>query len=164
MWCLAALLRANLAIRASPTLLHGAFQWLQPRSPVVQEVVESGRGPDPPDARAEVRESARPSEALARANRHAGPVDGSLRPAARALAVKPLRANRAVVVQDARRRHARAAAVAGLAVNHNLRWLVLSASRRELFTRPPTWASAPSTQLLSSSRIASSRWRRQPVC
>jgi hypothetical protein len=36
------------------TLLHGAFQWLQPRSPVVAKVAKRGRGPDPPDARVEV--------------------------------------------------------------------------------------------------------------
>src|ERR1700682_2236241 len=75
-------------------LLHGAFQWLQPRSPV-ERVVESGRGPDPPDVRAE---AARPSAGSGRANaarvaparlqqesRRAGRVEESLPRVARAL-------------------------------------------------------------------------------
>jgi len=42
---------ARILLSVLRTLLHGAFQWLQPRSPVVEEAVERGRGPDPPDAR-----------------------------------------------------------------------------------------------------------------
>lgn len=44
------------------TLLHGAFPWLQPRSPVE---AERGRGPDPPDARVEALASGPPESARA---------------------------------------------------------------------------------------------------
>jgi hypothetical protein len=42
---------ARILLSVLQTLLHGAFVWLQPRSPVVVVVVESGRGPEDPDAR-----------------------------------------------------------------------------------------------------------------
>src|SRR4051812_2172197 len=41
---------ARILLSVLQTLLHGAFVWLQPRSPVVV-VVESGRDPDPLDAK-----------------------------------------------------------------------------------------------------------------
>jgi hypothetical protein len=43
---------ARILLSVVQTLLHGAFVWLQPRSPVVVVVVESGRVPEDPDARA----------------------------------------------------------------------------------------------------------------
>src|ERR1700694_2610984 len=50
-YCVTHLCCARILLSVLQTLLHGAFQWLQPRSPVVV-VVERGRGPNPPDARA----------------------------------------------------------------------------------------------------------------
>src|SRR6267142_7036249 len=64
---------ARILLSVLRTLLHGAFPWLQPRSPVVQEVVESG--PGPPDASAEERGSVRAEEVRASrrvANRRRG--------------------------------------------------------------------------------------------
>jgi len=71
-------------------LLHGAFQWLQPRSPVVQEAVESARGPGHPDENLAVRANARPHEAVeAQGNPRAGKAAAASHPrAARAQAGK----------------------------------------------------------------------------
>ena len=56
---------ARILLSVLRTLLHGAFPWLQPRSPVVRKVVERGRGPDPPDASVEALESGRAESAQA---------------------------------------------------------------------------------------------------
>src|SRR3954452_14382115 len=74
---------ARILLSVLRTLVHGAFPWLQPRSPVVQEVVENG--PDHPDAVAVVLESARAAAVqevraslrVADASRHPAAADGS---------------------------------------------------------------------------------------
>src|SRR5215210_5125189 len=102
------------------TLLHGAFPWLQPRSPVDRKVAERGRGPDPPDARVEARASVRAESALlahgnrAEENRRVAAAAGNL-PAARA-AEERLAEERAA---DGKAE----AAVAALAVDGSLPWL-----------------------------------------
>ena len=99
---LTTLLCANLAIRSTRTLLHGAFQWLQPRSPAVHEVVERGRGPDPLDARVEVasRAAARvadasPAHAEAAARASVAAAGGNARAAGRVAEASRHRAARA---------------------------------------------------------------------
>lgn len=74
---------------------HGAIQWLQPGSRVVQEVVPRGRGR--PDARAHVRQDVPPVKARAQYVRRPGVaeercavLEGSLRRAGRVERVKPL--------------------------------------------------------------------------
>ena len=97
---------ARILLSVLRTLVHGAFPWLQPRSPVVQKVV--GSGPDHPDAVAVVPESVRAAAAQeARASLRVA--DESRHPAARA----SRRGSRAVArrrarVADARAAHARA--------------------------------------------------------
>src|SRR5450759_1212850 len=94
---------ARILLSVLRTFLRGAFQWLQPRSPVVQRAVERGRGRDPLDVSVEVQRSAPPDDALqARANRRAAAL-GSPRPSAKAADAKPRsekvqRARAAVVV------------------------------------------------------------------
>src|SRR6186997_634320 len=100
---------ARILLSVLRTLLHGAFPWLQPRSPVDQEVAKRGRGPDPPDARVEAQESARLVSARAvrakpaAGSRHAG----KLRPAASAVDARLPRVSRA-----GKPRHASARVVA----------------------------------------------------
>ena len=132
------------------TLLHGAFQWLQPRSPVVHEVAERGRGPDPLDARVEAERAAparavadaRAADASARAERvRAVPANqragenrrvavASRRRVAKAGAENPPQGNPARVAAPPEERAADARAaderVAGVAavVKHSLPWLV----------------------------------------
>jgi hypothetical protein len=130
------------------TLLHGAFVWLQPRSPVVVAVAERDRGPDPPGARleAEVVVGSGPrAAAVAQVDRRAerenrrGAAEES-RPDVRAAAVaNHRRANRVAVQPAGKRADAKApvegaadereapgkvqAAVAVLVVEHSLPWL-----------------------------------------
>src|ERR1700694_1064814 len=82
------------------TLLHGAFQWLQPISPVVEVVVERGRGPNPPDARAyaakpRVGSGRAPASLQAPESRHGGRAEEKLLRVARARNVSPLPERRA---------------------------------------------------------------------
>jgi hypothetical protein len=127
------------------TLLHGAFVWLQPRSPVVVAVAERGRGPDPPGARLEagvVVGSARRAAPVAQVDRRAerenrrGGAEESLHPDGRAApAANHRRANRVAVHLAGKRADAKAAAdereadgkaqaaVAVLVVEHSLPWL-----------------------------------------
>ena len=97
---------ARILLSVLRTLVHGAFPWLQPRSPVVQEVVESG--PDHPDAVAVVLESARAAAAPA--------ARGSPRASRPGVAPASRRGNRPasprLVVADARAVLPRRAAVA----------------------------------------------------
>ena len=93
---------ARILLSVLQTLLHGAFQWLQPRSPVVV-VVERGRGPNPPDGRADAVRS---------------PVGNGRAPAS--LQRGSRRGERA---RDASPLPGRRAAVAGLVVGRNLPWL-----------------------------------------
>ena len=91
---------ARILLSVLQTLLHGAFQWLQPRSPVVV-VVERGRGPNPPDGRADgVRSPAGNGRALASLqapeSRRGGIAEEKLLRAARARDVGPLPGKRAV--------------------------------------------------------------------
>ena len=101
-----------------------SFLWLQPKNPV-EVVVESGRGPDPPDARALA--SARPEVAReAHANHRA---EENRRGAAKVEAVNPRRGSRARAKQaDAKAEEGRAQdvsaqAVAVLVVERSLPWL-----------------------------------------
>jgi hypothetical protein len=118
-----------------------SFPWLQPKSPVVEVVVENGRGPDPPDARAGAARaalgSARPdrapeAHASHRAEGNHRAADGSQ--AAKVAGANLRRANRAGVRQRAKEPEERAeegrapdesaqAAVAVLVVERSLPWL-----------------------------------------
>jgi hypothetical protein len=148
------------------TLLHGAFLWLQPRSPVVAEVVERGRGPDPPVARAALA-SGPPGNVPALASRaeerlHRGvAAEENPPPVARAGVGNRQRGNQ----PDAKEERARAeAAEPVLAAEHSLPWLASNALRRVWCTRPRTSASARSIRLPSSSRIGFSfHGVRQPL-
>src|SRR5450759_1746995 len=114
---------ARILLSVLRTLLHGAFPWLQPRSPVVQKVVERDRGPDPPEVDVEGQRSAPPNAALeARAERR-GAVLGNPRPSARAVDANHRRGSRAVALPDEREERARAA-VAALVVDRSLPWHV----------------------------------------
>src|SRR5258708_17407546 len=100
---------ARILLSVLRTLLLGAFPWLQPRSPVVQRAVESGRGPDPPDVSVEVRKSAPRNAPGARARRRVAVLVNH--PSGRAA--------------DARVAHARLpgrAAASVLVVNRSLLW------------------------------------------
>src|ERR1700719_2488459 len=95
---------ARILLSVLRTLLHGAFPWLQPRNPVGRKAVESGRGPDPPDASVEVPSARRNEARQARASRRAGAAGGNPRP-------------------DARAPHAKPAPKSGLVVDHSHPWL-----------------------------------------
>src|SRR5450756_4675 len=114
---------ARILLSVLRTLLHGAFPWLQPRSPVVQRAPERGRGPDPPDVSVEVQRSAPPNEAPEVRASHRAAVGGNPRPSAKAAGVKPRSESRAVALPDEREERARAAAVAALVVDRSLPWL-----------------------------------------
>ncbi len=116
------------------TLLHGAFQWLQPRSPVVVVVVERGRGPDPLAARAEAAravgsgraEAARAALANLPAgeSRRAGKAEENLLRVAK-VGDANLQGSRVAGLRDAKEADARAeAAVAVPVAERNLPWLV----------------------------------------
>lgn len=86
---------ARILLSVLRTLVHGAFPWLQPRSPVVHVVVESA--PDRPGAVAVVLESVRAAEApVARAALRAHVVDASRHRVVAAVAHASPPANRAV--------------------------------------------------------------------
>jgi hypothetical protein len=119
------------------------FPWLQPKSPVVEVVVENGRGPDPPDARAVVARaplgSGRPGVAReARGSRraaesHLAAEAGNQPQAAKAEGANLRRGNRAAVRRRAKEPDERAVeerapdasaqAVAVLVVERSLPWL-----------------------------------------
>ena len=149
-YCGAHLCCARILLSVLRTLLHGAFQWLQPRSPVVEVVVERGRGPNPPDARADAARSREESvQAPVSLQARGGRVQEKPPPVARADG-NPLRG--------------KGAAVAGPVVGRKLPWRVLSGLRRGLCIRQQTWASARSILLRNSSRIAFSlQGVRQPL-
>ena len=156
---------ARILLSVLRTLVHGAFPWLQPRSPVVQEVVESG--PDRPDAVAVVPERDPAEEVRAvHANPHAVVAAAGSRPRLGGkVEHASLRAARAAARPDARVVDARAAdarAVAGaraaaadvravdvrvagvLAGAPSHRWHASSALRRVSSSKPPVSVSAPS--------------------
>jgi hypothetical protein len=151
---------ARILLSVLRTLVHGAFPWLQPRSPVGQKVVESA--PDPPDAVVVVLENGQAAEARAeRASLRAVAAAGSpLRLAAKAALASPP-VDRAVARRDAKAEAARAAAgkaaaaggkaVAARAVPGvragalSPRLLASSALRRASSNRPPGLVSALST-------------------
>src|SRR5437868_12407662 len=106
---------ARILLSVLRTLLHGAFQWLQPRGPVAQKAVEGKRGPDPPDGRVQAPGSARGEAPAVRANRRVV-AQGSHLHVAKAHA-KPLRGGRAVVPPPAKEDGRVAEAVAVLVVD-----------------------------------------------
>jgi hypothetical protein len=143
---------ARILLNVLRTLQLGAFPWLQPRSPVVQRAVESGRGPDPPDVNVEVLKSAPRSAPAARVKRRGAGLANP--PGGRAVDAR---------VAHAKQRRGRVAASV-LVVNRSLLWHASSALPAESFTRLQTWVSARSTRLPNSSRIASSfKSVRQPL-
>jgi hypothetical protein len=96
---------ARILLSVVQTLLHGAFVWLQPRSPVVVVVVESGRDPDPPVARVvDAAVAVGSGQAVAPAVRVNHPAPENRRAAAGSRL-------RAVRAGDANRRHVGRAAV-----------------------------------------------------
>lgn len=149
---------ARILLSVLRTLLHGAFQWLQPRSPVVQEVAERERAALP-DAKAEAHGSVRVDEAPEAVvnRRHAALVVANPRRVAR-LAVSHPRVNRAVALpvalREARVADVRAVRASVLAPVVSLQWRASSALQAASFTRRRILANALSTLSRNSFRIA----------
>ena len=105
---------ARILLSVLRTLVHGAFPWLQPRSPVVHVVV--GSAPDRPDAVAVVLESVRAAGApVARAALRAHAVRVSRHRVVAAVAHASPRGNRVAGRQGGRVAAARAVGKAALA-------------------------------------------------
>jgi hypothetical protein len=96
---------ARILLSVLQTLLHGAFVWLQPRSPVVAVVVESGRDPDPPVARvvdaAAAAGSGRPVAPAVRANLRGAAENRRAEAGSRLRAERAVHANHRLVVRAA---------------------------------------------------------------
>jgi hypothetical protein len=119
-----------------------SFLWLQPRSPVVAVVLENGRGPDPPDARAGAAKAAlgsgRPVVAGEAPGNHPAGNHRGVAPA-KVAGASLRRGKRAAVLRDANQAAGKAveekaaeekvqdvnapAAVAVLVVERSLPWL-----------------------------------------